>query len=54
MKFIIILLTIYIFLKTIYYGIYEYKDNNNKLAGIFIIIFSFVSLILPNIMIYIR
>lgn len=45
MFFIILILSIIIFVKTIGYAIYEYKDNNNKFAGIVISIFGFIALI---------
>jgi len=45
MFFIILILSIIVFVKTIGYAIYEYKDNNNKFAGIVISIFGFVALI---------
>lgn len=37
---VFILFSIYAFLKATSYGIYEFKQNNNKLGGIIVIIFS--------------
>lgn len=54
MGIVIVLLSIWIFLKTLFYGIYEIKNNSNKPGGITIIIVSIISLIFPNIMIYIH
>lgn len=51
MKILIFLLTLFIFIKTVYYAIYEIKENNNKTSGIFIIILSIICLILPNVLI---
>lgn len=45
MLVIILVLSIIVFTKTIGYAIYEYKDNNNKFAGIVISVFAFVALI---------
>lgn len=45
MIIVILILSIIVFLKTIGYAIYEYKDNNNKLAAIIVSIFGFVALI---------
>lgn len=45
MKFIVILLSIYFFFKTLYYGIFEIKNQNNKISGICIIVFSIVLLV---------
>lgn len=44
MKITIILLSLYIFFKTLYYGIYEIKQDN-KVPGVSIIVFSFIILI---------
>ncbi len=37
---VFIFFSIYAFLKATSYGIYEFKQNNNKLGGIIVIIFS--------------
>lgn len=50
----IIILAIWIFMKTLSYGIFEIKNNSNKPGGITIIIISLISLIYPIIMVYIR
>lgn len=50
----IFLVSIFIFFKTISYGIYEIKTNNNKLGGCIIIIISIIILFLPSYMVYIR
>lgn len=44
MKILIIILSLYIFFKTLYYGIYEIEQNN-KTPGISIIVLSVVLLI---------
>ena len=54
MRLIIIVLSIFICIKTISYGIYEIKSNENKFGGIFVIIFAVISSILPNLVVYIR
>ena len=54
MALVVVFLSIWIFIKTLCYGIYEIKNNSNKPGGITIIIISIISLIFPNIMIYIR
>ena len=45
MFFIILILSIIVFVKTIGYAIYEYKDNNNKFVAIIVGIFGFIALI---------
>lgn len=54
MWIVILIVSIYVFLKTIGYGYFELKKNNNKISGIIIIIFSFFSLILPAVVTVIR
>ena len=44
MRILIIILSLYIFFKTLYYGIYEIRQNN-KIPGISIIAISVVLLI---------
>lgn len=43
----IILLSIWVCIKTISYGLFEIKENNNKFGGITVIVFSIIALILP-------
>lgn len=52
MKYLAIIFLIYLFLKSIYYGLFEINEKNNKLGGIFVIILSIVSLIFPVILIF--
>lgn len=53
MNILIFILSIFIFLKTFYYGLYEIKQNN-KTGGSFVILLSFISLIGPNIIMLFR
>lgn len=53
MVVLISILSILAFIKTVSYGLYEYK-NNNKSGGIIIFILALIVLILPSIMTYIR
>lgn len=54
MKILMGALSVYVFLKTLYYGIYEFKDNNNKIAGIVISILAVVCLVVPSILVNLR
>lgn len=47
MKFIAILFLIYFFFKSIYYGIFEIKENKNKPGGITVIFLAILGLIFP-------
>lgn len=49
MHFIIFLFSVYAFIQTISYGIFEFKKNSNKIVGIIICILGIFSLIIPNI-----
>lgn len=46
-----ILISLYVLIKTIYYGFYEIKENNNKTGGIVVISFSVIVFIFFNIVI---
>lgn len=48
MNFIILLTSIYAFIEIIVVGYIEYKDNNNKAAGIVLFVLSALCLVLPN------
>ena len=54
MKFLVLILSIIIFIKTISYGIYELKENDNRTGGIVVISLAVASLILPNLVIFFR
>ena len=53
MKFLVIILSIIIFIKTVSYGIYEFKDNN-KCGGITVIFIAVIALVLPNVVVYFK
>lgn len=53
MKILVIIISIIIFTKTLSYGIYE-LENKNKIGGFTVIAIAIISLILPNIAVYIR
>lgn len=48
MHFIIFLFSVYAFMQSISYGIFEFKKNSNKIVGILICILGILSLIIPN------
>ena len=54
MNIIVLLLTLWIFFKTVSYGVFEYQENNNKIGGVIIFILSSVSLLLPNAIVFIN
>lgn len=51
---IVFILSLWIFTKTLTYGIYEIKQNSNTIGGITTIVLAVLSLILPNVIIYIN
>ena len=53
MQILVIILTIIVFTKTLSYGIYE-LNVNNKLGGITVIAFAVISLVVPNLTVYIK
>jgi len=54
MHFLVIILSIIIFIKTTSYGIYELKENNNKLGGFVVVGMAVISLVLPSVVVYLR
>lgn len=53
MKLLVLILSIIIFIKTTSYGIYELKENENKVGGITVIAIATLALILPIIVVHI-
>ena len=51
---IFLLISLYILLKAIGYGIYELKEKENKTGGTTVIVFSILVVIFSNIMIFLR
>lgn len=47
MFFVILILSLFVFFKTIGYAIFEYKNNSNKIGSIVIIVLAFGALIGP-------
>lgn len=47
MFLIILILSIFVFIKTIGYAIYEYKQNSNKVSAIIITIMAVIALVAP-------
>lgn len=47
MKILSIIVLIYAFLKSIFYGYFEIKEKENKSGGIIVIILAIIGLILP-------
>lgn len=54
MIFIVAILSILAFIKTLGYAIYEYKDNSNKVVSIIVGFFSVITLIGPIVIAVIR
>lgn len=52
LKIFVSLLIIFSFLKTLFYGIYEINNNQNKSGGITVIVLGIIGLILPIIIIF--
>lgn len=54
MKIVMALLSLFVFFKTFYYGIYEFKQNNNKVAGSSLMLLSIVCLVAANLLVHLR
>lgn len=53
MKLLVFILSVIIFIKTLSYGLFELKYQN-KIGGAIVVFVSIVSLLFPNIMVYIK
>lgn len=54
MFIVVLILSIWIFVRTLSYGVYEIKQNSNMLGGIATIVIAVLSLICPNLIMYIN
>lgn len=52
--FIFIIFTIFILIKTIFYGMYEINTENNKSGGIAVICFSVLVILFTNVIVFFR
>lgn len=52
--FLFIVITIYVLIKTIFYGLYEINTQENKSGGIAVICFSILVIIFANIIVLLR
>ena len=51
---LIIVLSIWIFIKTLSYGIYEIKQNSNTFGGVATIVIAVISLVSPILVLYVN
>lgn len=54
MNYLVLVISIYVFFKTISYGIYEIKKNSNYYGGITIIVIAILCAFYPNLLIYFK
>ncbi len=54
MRILVAILSFIIFMKTFTYGLYEFKNCKNKSAAITLFLFATLSLIFPNLIVFIR
>lgn len=52
--FTFIVVSLFILIKTIFYGIYEINSENNKSGGIAVICFSILIVVFSNIIVFFR
>ena len=52
MKVLVCLLSIWIFIKNLSYGIYEYKVNKNIVGSYAVIVFNVICLIFGNVVLF--
>lgn len=51
---VFIITTVFILVKTIFYGLYEINTENNKSGGIAVICFSILVVVFTNVTVFIR
>lgn len=51
---ILLIISVFVFIRTLSYAIYEIKKNNNTIGGIATIVIAVIALVFPNIMIFIN
>lgn len=54
MKIITIIFTICVFIRTVSYAMFEMKKQNNKKGAAAIIVIAVISLVLPNVFMWMR
>lgn len=54
MNYVVFLLTLWIFIRTANFGLFEIKENKNKLGGVSVIVVSVIGFVLPNAMLYFK
>ena len=52
--FTFIIFTFFVLLKTIFYGFYEIKTQNNKVGGVSVILFSVLVIVFANVIVLLR
>lgn len=52
--FTFLFVSVFVFIKTIFYGIYEIQNEHNKSGGIVVIVFSFLVIIFSNVMMFLN
>lgn len=52
--FTFVVISIFILVKTIFYGLYEINTENNKSGGISVIVFSVLVVVFTNVVVFLR
>lgn len=53
-RFLFLLFTFFILLKTVFYALYEIKTLNNKCGGIGVIVFSVAVTVFANVVVFLK
>lgn len=49
-----VIASLYVFLKAVFYAVYEIKTQNNNVGGIGVIVFSVIVIVFANIIVLVR
>ena len=52
--FLFLVFSLYVFLKTVFYALYEIKTQSNKSGGVAVIVFTVIVLIFANIVVFLK
>ena len=54
MRFLTFIFVLIVFIRTVSYGLFEIKNEDNKIGGIAVIAVAFAGLIFPNVFLWFR
>ena len=53
-NFLFFIFSIFVLLKSVFYALYEIKSQDNKSGGAAVIVFSFIAIVLANVVVFLK